>query len=356
MWSQDYISAPWSMEDLFDQLTTSFTDTAAGWTVHEDNTSGEYPHIIFRSQQGTGHDVCMWIDLTTSDYVAGDIIYRVFLFEPDEYTLGTNEPPSARVYQTAGNLETGTNLLITTAGTDNKKNQIWWFEQGTWVGEPNAVFQIKPHTLSDGVTLLNNGDDGTSWPLWAGLAYAWSSQITGTNFSRSASSFDTYLTRSYQSGTYLPSRLLASKNSGVSDSIQSTNYSNLGTYFLKAPRSPTNNWYAVTAKGAGMNIASSVFGTNQYGTYIRLPKKRIDAWSGGGVLTEAFRPELFSGDLSSGDYLVDLRGYIGEDGEVLIASTFGGALGDSFSLNSNEYRIVMITTGQYFNMSWAIKV
>lgn len=336
MWSQDYLAAPWTTEDLFTQLHTNLTNPLAGWTLYEDERlAATYPYVIYRNNLGIGRDMLLWIDITNSSTTPSNRTIRTFAFEHAAYTAGSGVLPSEILYLTGVDLETGTNLLINHGNSPNKKNMLFWFEQGVRVSAPASIFSIEPYVLPDGVTLMNTGDDGTSYPLWTSLDMYWNTNTRiGTAISnRSNASFSYYFgwERVY-SERPMP-YVLMSKAIAYNSNTTAGNYS-IESLFFKAPRSPVPQSYTLTTR-------TSIFGVSTSSVVIaNIPVKRIDVWSGGAAFVEGYRPEIISGEFVGTNLHVDPRGYLGEPGDLLIARTFGGALTDSFSVDGNAYRIV----------------
>ena len=324
MWSQNYLAAPWTDGDLFDQIHDNLTNPLAGWTLFEDERAEEtYPYVIYRNNQGVGRDVLFYMDLTQATTDVNEVTCRIFLFEHGNYTPGTGTIPAEVIYNTGANFSRNTNLLVNHANTPNLKSMFIWFEQAGHIWPETTLFSIEPYLLDDGVTLMNAADDGTGYPLWGSLRLVWSvaNMVGGNNFNRNDSSFST---RFASTNTSRPLR-------AQSATIR-PNLSTVRALFLRAPRTPSSS-YQITTRFSGAATSSNFF-TEVY------PTRRIDAWAGAASFVEAYRPEIRSGALQSDIMKVDARGYLGEPGDLLITQSFGGALGDAFTIGSNNYRIV----------------
>lgn len=360
MWSQDYLAAPWTTEDLFTQLHTNLTDPLAGWTLYEDERlAATYPYVIYRNNLGTGRDVLLYIDVTQSTNGVNWVTLRSFMFETAAYTPSSAIIPDNTVYQAGTDLELNTNLLINHANTPNRKNMIFWFEQGSTRLVETTLFSIEPYVLSDGVTLMNDGDDGSSYPLWVSHYLNWSANSikNGALFERTSGNFSVYFDAPYSYGQY-PQRYTNLYNALTNNNKVAGNYV-VESLFFKAARAPEADVYTTTCRAA--HHSAVLVSTGTYGSVLTLPSKRIDAWSGGAAFVEAFRPEIITGQFNSGSLHVDPRGYLGEPGDILIARSFGGSLGDSFTVNSNNYRIVYsvnegTTSANMLNVELAMRV
>lgn len=344
MWSQNYLSAPWTIEDLFAQLHTNLTDPLAGWTLYEDERlAATYPYVIYRNNLGTGRDVLLWIDVTTSTETAGYITIRTFLFETQDYVQGTGTFPNKVLHGTGQDTPANVNLLINHASTPNRKNMFMWFEQGTRIPAPTTLLSIEPYTLADGTTLVNTGDDGTGYPLWGNFHTFWTSSARqgGSYFSRTHASFSRYLNedtstsyRTYMS-TSSSNPVFRNNNLNTGEIVQSLH--------VDTVRSPLSRLYTMTSRGG---VWSGYGGYNQQTRNIlNMPAKRIDEWSGAGVLYEGYRPEIVVGQHNGGSLHIDQRGYLGEEGDFILARQFGGVVSDSFTHDNKDYRIVYVTYG-----------
>lgn len=341
MWSQDYLAAPWTDQDLFDQLHANLTDVASGWTLFEDErATPTYPYVIYRKNLGVGRDTLLYIDITQSTSGGNFTSLRTFFMEFDSYvTVG--ELPTTVVPQTGSDFDRNSNLLINHASTPNLKNMMFWFEQGgTVIDSTTSLFSIEPYTLNDGVTLINTGDDGTSFPLWVSQYVNWNSAILpgGTYFNRNNVNFSIYFPQAYHSRPNRLAMYTDNTNLYTYNNISQTS-SNRGpkSLFFRATRSPVDKLYTMKTRFADFAFYGAT--GSAYGT-LSLPHKRIDSWAGAASFVEGFRPEIIAAEVESTLLKVDARGFLGEEGDLIIAKSFGGALGDAFTVGANSYRVV----------------
>lgn len=331
MWSQNYLAAPWTDEQLFTQLNTNFTDPLAGWTLYEDERlAATYPYVIYRNNLGTGRDILMYVDLTQSTNNVNNTTIRVLFFEKAAYTDGTGTAPAETYHSIGQDLDRNVNLLINHSNTPNFKNMVFWFEQGGNIWPEVSLFSIEPYVQDDGVTLLNTGDDGSSYPLWGGYGMSWNSanKVGGFYFSRDNSAFSVLFdypdTSLPKYTTIIADHPITWNNGGVE---------NLTSMFFDSTRTPVQKYYTIVTRGSHYFPSSSTL-------YLTLPNKRIPEWSGGATFVEGFRPEILGAYIDGSTKLVDPRGYLGEAGDLLVTRSFGGSRGDSFTSNGNSYRIV----------------
>lgn len=363
MWTQNYLAAPWTKQNVFDQLTTTLTDPLVGWTVFEDRSAEVLPYMIYRNDLGVGRDVLLWVDLTDGTYLPDHITVRTFLFEYQSYTPGSGTFPTRVMHGSAQDLPVTTNLLINHASTPNQKNMYFWFEQGTVVTSPTSLISIEPYTLDDGVTLLNSGDDGTGYPLWGSFHTYWNTNARqgDSSFDREHASFSTYLNESWSSTqgiTYIQPEIIQTDSRfnqafTVYDPYQAHG---IRCLHLDTQRSPIDRYYTMFTRGA---VFVGYANSSSNRSVPNLPSKRIDAWSGAGALFEGYRPEIITGELVGGTMHSDPRGYLGELDDFVMARNFGGVVGDSFTVDANSYRIIYVSTGTGFNsvnLSLAIRV
>jgi hypothetical protein len=329
MWSQDYLAAPWTDEQLFTQLNTNFTDPLAGWTLYEDQrATPTYPYAIYRNNLGTGRDILMYVDLTQSTNNVNNTTIRVLFFEKAAYTDGTGTVPVETYHSIGQDLDRNVNLLINHSNTPNFKNMVFWFEQGSVVLPEVSLFSIEPYVQDDGVTLLNTGDDGSSYPLWGGYPMSWNNnaKVGGVYFDRTNANFSVYFTnvQTPKVVVSLPDHPLT-WNNGIDVPYRGM--------FFSSSRTPVQSSYAIVIRGAN-------YYARDEGVYLTLPNKRVPEWSGGATFVEGFRPEIVGAYIDGSTKLIDPRGYLGEPGDLLITRAFGGAKSDSFTSNGQSYRIV----------------